>query len=262
MNAHAPVEEMHDPNGFAKRPRPLTALRAGAQLLMNLEDTQHIFTVFDAIDGPQTERNYQRYMQSAVGARLDAENVNFSDILSDKSYLRSFEAGTLAHSYLDFLSREDLDMELLVIAEIDSAASTLNVDPSRRNFIAGGFAIHDLLHVLTGYGRDAIGEACVLAFTAEQLDLRGVRFMASALAIREKVKQPNKPVLAMIREAEERAANALWAPEIDWRDYLGLPLNEARVRLGIKDASVYPAHQTGPSPQQGKAGDKPLQRAA
>ncbi len=233
MNMRAPTMSNREYKGFAKRAKPLTAAVAGVRLLMNLQETKHVFTVFDAIDGSQTERNYQRYLKTAVGARLDREGVNFADILSDKSYLRSFAPGSLAASYLEFLSSEDLDMELLMIAEVDSAASTLNVDPSRRNFIAGGFAIHDLIHVLTGYGRDAIGEACVLAFTAEQLELRGVRMMSNALAMREQLRYPGKPMLSMTKQARQLAREAVWLPEVDWREYLGLPLDEARLRLRI-----------------------------
>ena len=38
--------------------------------------------------------------------------------------------------------------------------------------------MHDLWHVVTGYGRDELGEACLLAFTYAQNKNRGVGFIA------------------------------------------------------------------------------------
>src|ERR1700720_3035992 len=38
--------------------------------------------------------------------------------------------------------------------------------------------MHDLLHVVAGYGRDPLGEACVLAFTFAQNGSRGAAVIA------------------------------------------------------------------------------------
>src|SRR3546814_8645278 len=37
---------------------------------------------------------------------------------------------------------------------------------------------HDLFHILTGYGRDALGEQCVLAFSYSQTPSWGTLFIA------------------------------------------------------------------------------------
>jgi len=116
--------ENNNERGFQTKSRPANALFAGIKFLMNMEETHHFFRVFDTIDGRQTEKNYQRFLQSEVGARLNNEKVNFADILSDKKYLQSFASGTLADEYLDFLSRESLEIELLLAAERDAQAST------------------------------------------------------------------------------------------------------------------------------------------
>src|SRR3546814_15517412 len=39
---------------------------------------------------------------------------------------------------------------------------------------------HDLFHILTGYGRDALGEQCVLAFSYSQTPSWGPLFLAWA----------------------------------------------------------------------------------
>ena len=45
---------------------------------------------------------------------------------------------------------------------------------------------HDLWHVLTGYGRDTFGEACLLAFSYAQTGNRGIGLIAlgGILAVR------------------------------------------------------------------------------
>ena len=76
----------------------------------------------------------------------------------------------------------------------------------------------------------------MLAFTAEQFKLRGIGVFSHALAIREQARNPGLPVLAMLGEAKKIAREAVWVPEIDWRDYLGLPAQAARDALNIAGA--------------------------
>jgi ubiquinone biosynthesis protein COQ4 len=239
MDTVAPIEITHDSGGFAKYPRPMTALVAATRFMFNIENTHHFFTATDAVDATQNERNYQRFLRTKTGARLDAENVNFAEVLSDRSYLETFPENSLASSYLQFLDRENLGLELLMQAESAGGAATVDIDPSRRNFAATSIAIHDLLHVVTGYGRDPIGEACNLAFTGENLKFNGVLFFAYALGIRTQALQPRTPVLKMISKAREMANDSIWLPEIDWRDHLGQPLDVVRARFGVSPCPLY-----------------------
>lgn len=223
--------------------RPFTALVAGARFLANIEETSFFFRVTDAIDGRQNERNYQRYLSTPTGARLDAEKVSFAEILSDREALRRQPEGSLARAYLDFMSAENLDLDLLTGAEEQAKSSTLDLDPSRRLFMLNGIALHDVFHVVLGYGRDAAGEACILTFTAEQFSLRGVGLIAHAIGLREQAAHPRTPVLAMLGEAKRMAQRAVWPPEIDWRDYLSQPLEVARNALGVRSPSLYLKHR-------------------
>ena len=91
------------------------------------------------------------------------KDVNFAEVLSDREYLESFSPGSLADDYLSFLKNENLSLDLLMNAENEAESSALNVDKSSEKFrTANGIATHDLLHVVTGYKRDPVGEACLL----------------------------------------------------------------------------------------------------
>ncbi len=228
-----------DDGRFTLAARPFSALRSGVTFLCNIQKTEHFFRMTDAIDGPQNEANYQRFIKTPVGEKLDGEGVNFAHILSDSAMLNRQPPGSLARAYLDFLSAEDLQMDMLMGAERDAASSNLQLDESRRNYMESGIALHDVLHVLTGYGRDAVGEACVLAFTAEQFKLRGVGLFSRALSIREQVSHPGRPILKMAAEARRMGRKAIWIPEVDWREYLHRPVSEVRRALGIEPSQRY-----------------------
>jgi len=94
--------------------------------------------------------------------------------------------------------------------------------------------------VLTGYGRDALGEACVLAFTYPQQPAPGHLFIAWMAALQMKLRLKSRaPVLGAVREAWARGKPCPRLMEQPIRALLPLPLEEARRRLGIVPGVVY-----------------------
>lgn len=239
---------------FTLKQRPFAALAAGVRFLSNIQETSYFFELTDAIDGGQQEANYQRYLKTPVGAKLDAEGVNLYDVLADKAFLSKQPKGSLAQIYLEFMSVEDLLMDELLAAEIKAKASTLKLNPSRRRFMESGIALHDVYHVLTGYNRSPIGEACVLTFTAEQFSLRGVAMIARGLGLREQIRFPRMPVLAMLEEAKRIARDARWLAEADWREALARPIDEVRKSFGVAAPAKYLRWQSPATPRQAPAG--------
>ena len=228
--------------GFGDRIRPLAALKAGLRFLSNVQETRHFFEMTEAIDGPQNERNFQRYIKTDTGARLDAENFQLPPLLMNRPYLESMPSNSLARAYLDFLKRENLALNMLMDAEVAARNTPTKLDRSRRNYYSDGLANHDLMHVLLGYGREPLGEALLLAFTAEQFNFKGVGLTAFGLALREKVRFPHLPILQMHSEAKRLAREAVWIAEVDWREELWRSVAEVRVRLQIQRRSVYERH--------------------
>lgn len=226
-------------NGFSSTIKPFTAMLAGIRLLKNIEDTKQAFIIFDSIDGPQTERNFQRYKNLPEGKNQIDDQVDYNEILLDRTCLSTMSSDSIAARYLEFTDAENLNAEHLTTAERDANISTLNLDPSRRCFIGSGFALHDIMHIITGYGRDPIGEACVIAFTAEQLNLKGLSIIASAVCIKEQILHPTLPVMKAHREAKEIARNGAWLHGKDWRTYFSRPYDEVRHELRIGPTRVY-----------------------
>lgn len=234
------VQHTDDAGGrFTTGVRPVTAIAALTQFLMDVEQTHHVFRLTDALDNEQNERNYQRYIKTETGARLEAEGFDLTALLSDRSRLEMYPAGSLGREYIDFLDRENLDLALLLSAEEVAERAYSHLDEPRRKFISAGTANHDLLHVLTGYGREPLGEALLLAFTAQQFRLRGIAMLAHLMAMREWALRPGRPVLPLLGEAKTIAREMVWIAEIDWREMLPLELNVVRQRLRMPLSGAY-----------------------
>ena len=227
---------------FTFEQKPWAGLLAGARFLTNINETSHFFAVTDAVDGGQHEKNFRRYVETRVGAALDAEKVNFYDILADWDALRRLPEGSLASAYLAFMEEEDFEMDALMAAELKANASTLKIGPSRRRYMESGIALHDIYHVLTSYNREPVGEACVLAFSAEQFSLRGVGLAAHGIGLREQLSRPGVPIFAMLNEARRLARETKWLAEVDWRDELARPIDEVRARIGLKRPDLFLQH--------------------
>ena len=224
---------------FTFEQKPWAGLVAGARFLANINETSYFFAMTDAVDGGQHEKNYQRYLKTPAGSAFDAEGVNFYDVLADWGALRRMPEGSLGRAYLAFMEQEEFEMDGLMAAELKANASTLNIGPSRRRYMESGIALHDIYHVLTSYNRQPIGEACVLAFSAEQFSLRGVGLTAHGIGLREQLARPGTPILAMLNEARRLAQETIWLAEVDWRDELARPIDDVRARIGLKRPHLY-----------------------
>ncbi len=224
---------------FSTEVRPFTAIAATTQFLMDVEQTHHVFRLTDALDSAQNEKNYQRFMKTDAGLRLTAEGFDLTAFLSDRTRLETYPAGSVGREYIEFLDREKLDLGMLLTAEQVAERAYSHLDEPRRKFIAAGTANHDLLHVLTGYGREPLGEALLLAFTAQQFGLRGIAMLGHLMAMREWARHPGLPVPRLLGEAKGIAREMVWIAEIDWREILPLELDVARARLGLPRPWAY-----------------------
>ncbi|NND28218.1 MAG: hypothetical protein HKN97_06500, partial [Myxococcales bacterium] len=80
--------------------RPLRAARALRELFANPDDTQQVFEIIDAMQGPALVRMRRRLQQSEQGRRLLAEQPNLIPLLSDREQLRALPDGSLGREYL------------------------------------------------------------------------------------------------------------------------------------------------------------------
>lgn len=246
MSLHTPISVADaifiHPDRPAPKFRPFKALGHFRKLIADKEDTEQVFHIFECLPRKGFVPDARAFIESEAGQRLMRDEPFLPAILDDHVALRRLPKGSVAHAYCDFMEREGLTAAGLVAES----------DKMRRGKPRYGDQIewygdrlrdtHDMLHVLTGYGRDALGEQCVLAFTYGQNRNLGNIFIAWAggFELTRRVKS-DAPVYAALRQAQ---AFGTAAPKIQQESMVSLlaePLDVARARLGIGDPTQYHA---------------------
>jgi ubiquinone biosynthesis protein COQ4 len=230
----------HHPNRPAIEVRPVKAWQHFRKLIADKEDTEQVFHIIAALNGKRFRNRAQSFWKSDKGQQLLANNDRLVDILDDHDSLKALPAGTVGRAYVDFMEREGLSA-----AGLEAEYARFSTTGSRYEDGIDRFGdrlrdTHDLLHVLTGYGRDALGEQCVLAFTYAQNKNLGVGFIAYAggWELKRRVAK-SAPIFAAVREGH-RIGNA--AINIAHEDIIALlrePLADARRRLNIPEPKAY-----------------------
>jgi ubiquinone biosynthesis protein COQ4 len=238
------------------RLRPIAALRAVRNLMRNREDTQQVFLLIEALRGKTTLRQLARFRRTETGRAVLGENRRLLDRLSDRASLAALPAGTLGRAYYDFMASESLSAEgLVALSRIERPPATDDVTLFRER----NREMHDLLHVVTGYGRDPLGETCLVAFSYAQTKLKGFAVIAVFAARRIARARPGQPIRRAVFEGYRHGRSAGWLPGADWEALLAQPVEAIRARFTVKPPTYY--HNilaTAPSGTSGAAGGHPV----
>jgi len=222
--------------------RPFKALRHFRNLIADKEDTTQVFDIIVALDGSEFERDARAFMTSDVGQKRYSENRYLPDILDDHASIKTLPEGSVGRAYVDFMEREGLTAAGLV-AEYDrfyEQSGYPRYDDQMQWYGNRRRDTHDLFHVLTGYGRDALGEACVLGFSYGQNRGKGSLFIGYMAAIELRKTLPRgAPTLSAVRQGHRNGKIAAKIVEQDILALLSEPLEAARARLGIAPATLY-----------------------
>ncbi|MEM6907504.1 MAG: Coq4 family protein [Pseudomonadota bacterium] len=226
-----------------ERPNPryslLNAIKNFQLLMKDKEDTSLVFKIYESLPSKDFMPRVEALALSDHGEHLRASEPNLPEILDDHAALRQTPQGSLAHAYCDFMESEGLSAAGLV-AEADKLGRR-KYDDLVEWFSDRSRDTHDLFHVLTGYGRDALGEQCVLLFTHGQSPTHGHLLIgyAGAANIKMQAKGSKAPVMGAVQQAKRtgRGAPSMIAQSI--RDLLPLPVEEVRAKLNIPEPTKY-----------------------
>ena len=235
------TDTMTAPAAFQGRQRRRwgVALKAMGRLFANGEDTAQVFEIMRALNGDANARNYDRLLRTPGGGRLAYEHVELEPRLMDNAWLDAFAPGTVGAAYRTFIRSENLSAGGL--ADV-SRQGQVNVDAAHPHAWFGRRMrdSHDLWHVLSGYGRDGLGEACLVAFSFAQTGGLGWALIATAAMLRAP-RQARKLVRRAVWQGYRRGKAAKWLPGEDYIALMNEPLESARARLNITPATVYDA---------------------
>ncbi len=213
-----------------------TAFSALRKLLADKDDTGEVFEIMRALNGASTRDGYFRLISTLEGGRIAFERAELAPLLSDRAWLATLPENSLGAAYARFTAAASITPEGLV--EVSSRVMLDMAHPvawfGRRTRDA-----HDLWHVLTGYGTDSLGEACLVAFSYAQTRSLGWAFIAVGAALKSRTAPERHPYARAILEGYRRGRSAAWFAGHDYKALLPLPLEDARARLGLSPATLY-----------------------
>jgi ubiquinone biosynthesis protein COQ4 len=197
-----------------------------------------VFEIMRALNGRSNARNYRRLLASREGGRIAYERAELAPKLMDDAWLDTLPAGSVGAAYREFVRAQRFSAEGL--AEVSrQSLSTIEQPHPYAWFGRRTRDLHDVWHVLTGYGRDPLGEACLVAFSYAQTKGLGWAFIALGATLR--ARGGLHPYRRAIRQGYRRGRAAAWLPGEDCEPLLHEPLEAARARLGISPPTVYDA---------------------
>jgi ubiquinone biosynthesis protein COQ4 len=147
-------------------------------------------------------------------------------------------AGSLGRVYLDFMARENISVPSLLDLATTDPYPPMSAEEWR--FVERSHVMHDLWHVVTGYGREEAGELCILALRSAQMRHIGVWALCLGGVLKVGRELGSRQVRAAAREAYARGRRAAWLYGVEWEAMLAEPLDTVRARLNLTPAVEYP----------------------
>ena len=215
-----------------------TAFRALRALVKDNDDTTQVFKIVDALRGNSDIRATERMKQSEFGRKILSERRSLIDVLSAREQLRGLPEGTLGRVYLDFMEREGLSADGLAAAA-EEGYQYGRPDPEIDTYSAWARDSHDLWHVLTGYGRDPLGELGLLGVLYSQAGNLGTAFIALLALPKIAKAYPGAPTIRTVLQGFRTGRRAEWMMAQDWEALLTRPIDEVRSELRIGPPSYY-----------------------
>ena len=220
--------------------RPLKVLHHFGKLVEDKEDTEQVFHIIEATKGRRSIAQARDFVLSSEGQRFVREEVDIPAMLDDHARWADCGPNSVAAHYIAFMKREGLSAAGLV-AESHKWAPPESLPRDLTQWYYDRLRdTHDLYHVLTGYGRDALGEASLLGFSYEQNYNKGILFIAYAGARQiKKVSRTRAPIYAAIKEGRRLGRAAAKLSHQDIESLMREDITAARARLNIGKPEIY-----------------------
>ncbi|MBV7259878.1 ubiquinone biosynthesis protein COQ4 [Erythrobacter crassostreae] len=222
--------------------RPFKALHHFRNLIADKEDTKEVFFIIEALKGWKIRQQAEAFLRSdkARDFIVREDRLPIANMLDDHSRWADCGPDTVAQHYTRFMEREKLTANGLVDESYEWRPREDRPADQVEWYLNRLRDTHDLFHVLTTYGRDALGEAALLGFSFEQNHNLGVKFIAYAGARQiKKVTGTSAPLYAAIKEGRALGKAAKKLAHMDIEAVMREDIEIARARLGVGQPVVY-----------------------
>lgn len=207
--------------------RAAMAARAMRRLIADPDDTRQVFYVGLLVNRRTYPLFLARFTTEDEGARLLRDRPSIDRAHVDYDALRALPETTLGGAYARFLDANELDPDLF------QAPPGLPEVPA---YIAQRMRqVHDLWHVLTGYGTDVAGEIALQAFTWGNTGMASAKAVALLGGLKLAAKDP--PALKLAAEGYVNGRRARFLAPIRIEDHFARSLDELRAEWNIRAAA-------------------------
>ena len=213
------------------------AFSAMRRLIKNPDATDEVFIIIEALSGDSLRKGFSRFVTTNLGRKVLLERRSLLETLLNREYLATLPQQSLAAHYLNFVTKENISAKGLVEPS-EGMRGMQNLDADTLLFANRQRDMHDLWHTLTHYGRDELGEVCLLAFTCAQSPNRGLAVI-TLVGIFQLSKRYGRGVSGAAYRAYQDGKKAAWLPGQDWEYLLTQPIGNVRAQLNIPPPQRY-----------------------
>ncbi|WP_128892505.1 Coq4 family protein [Erythrobacter sp. HKB08] len=220
--------------------RPFKALHHFGKLTKDKEDTEQVFHIIEALKGKKGLHQMMDFVNTDEAKALIRRDEDLVSMLDDHDRWADCAPNSLARRYVEFMEREGLTAAGLVAESHKFKPKSERFDDMYEWYIERLRDTHDLFHVLTGYGRDPLGELCLLGFSYEQNHSPGVLFIAY-MGARQMKKESglSKPIAEALREGRRLGREAKKLAHQDLLRMLPDDIDMVRRRLDLSPPIAY-----------------------
>lgn len=202
-----------------------------------------MYEAYLAMSAASYGRAYHQVRAHPNGRLLLADKPDILKLLGDDDYLASLPPASLGHAYRSFLRTHRLDAGVYdETTAIRPLAEKHNWSEDFYYLTRRSTALHDIFHVIGGYGPDMAGEVIVFGFHCGQIEPSGpLGKWGYVMAMCVPGASPWHK-LRVYRQAVERGRRADKLLAAPWEQLLGRPLDEVRALLGVAPTSTAHPH--------------------
>jgi ubiquinone biosynthesis protein COQ4 len=222
----------------------ILAAKTLTRLMIDPQDTRQLARLTVALSGRSQADLYIRFKKSAVGARILSQRIDLHGFLNDPAYLAALPENSLGQHILAYMSQNHLSVEHLKSLTQD-ATDRLGKGGAKVALFADRMRdLHNVYHVLTGYGRDEFGEMFVLAFSYPQQRVRSFAVIALTASLNFSLRLLWRGIwpagiLSTTMAAFRAGAQSAWLPGEDIEAMLAEDIQALRQRLNIPEPVAY-----------------------